>query len=131
MIQEYIGGTSVVLMTDAIRKELFPQSEYTQEESDIVYAEFYRRANDYLHDGKTVIMDAVFGKQSERDSAKKIARENGCSCQFLLVVLDENVLKERIENRIGDMSDADFEVYLRLKSSFEIIREEHGIINNS
>jgi len=70
IIHEYFGEKSIILRTDEIRQELFPKSLYTQDESDNVYAEFYRRTNHFLNIGKTVILDGVFAKQSERDSVQ-------------------------------------------------------------
>lgn len=100
MVYEALGSErSVLLRTDVIRKELFPVSEYTQEESDRVYAEFYRRTEAYLSAGKIVILDAVFGKRSERDRAIGIARSHGVDFHLVNVFANKLVTQDRLVRR--------------------------------
>ncbi|NDK19460.1 AAA family ATPase [Candidatus Gracilibacteria bacterium] len=131
IIHEYFGEKSIILRTDEIRQELFPKSLYTQDESDNVYAEFYRRTNHFLNIGKTVILDGVFAKQSERDSVQVLGEKMKTNCHFIHVISDEQYIKERLNQRKGDVSEANYEVYLKLKSYFEKVTGKYITIDNS
>ncbi|EKD30140.1 MAG: hypothetical protein ACD_78C00144G0003 [uncultured bacterium (gcode 4)] len=131
VIHEYYGDKSIVLRTDEIRQELFPISEYTQEESNIIYAEFYKRAEYFLNVGKIVILDGVFAKQSERDYAQFLVKKVGSFCSFIQVISDEKYIKKRLIQRKWDVSEADYEVYIKLKAYFEKIVGKCNIIDNS
>ena len=130
IFREYYGKESIILRTDEIRQELFPKSLYTQEESDKVYAEFYRRTSYFLGIGKIVILDGVFIKQSERKHVQDLAKNIHCPCQFIYVTSDEKHTKERLDQRRWDASEADYEVYLKLKSYFEKVTGKYITIDN-
>jgi len=122
---------AVLLRSDVIRKELFEVRHYTQKETDIVFNTMFERARSNLIENKNVVLDAVFAKKSERDFIQEISDE--CKAQFILIeiVCDESEIKKRIEQRIGDASEGDFEDYLKFKKIFEPIEEKHTVIDNS
>lgn len=120
----------LLLRTDAIRKELFPAPDYSPEESIRTYAEFYRRAEEGLAAGHTVVMDATFYSHASRQQAAAIARRVGVAWQLLLVTAPEEIVRERIARRTNDISDADFRVYLEMKAIFEPMTDLHTEIDN-
>ena len=100
IILERLGTQiSQILRTDKIRKELFPISKYSVDENSKIYREFYRRTDLLLKEGKTVILDAVFALQAERDQVRKIAEDNSCPYLYVHVQTDENRIKHRIAQR--------------------------------
>lgn len=96
-----------------------------------MYAEFFRRAEASILDGKHVILDAVFSKRSERDRAVSIAHTQGVPHRLIHVSASEKAIKDRLERRINDPSEADFQTYLFLKCHFEPVSEDHVAIDNS
>jgi len=122
---------AVLLRTDVIRRELFKERQYTLEETKRVYGEMFERARKSLQEGKTVVLDAMFVKEQERTQARNIADGVGAQFQVVEVVCSEDVIKERIEARSGDASEATFEIYLKFKNLFEPVLEEHITIDNS
>jgi len=121
---------AVTLRTDVIRKEL-KISEYSEEAKQAVYNEMFSRVQNLLRENKNVVLDATFIRQKNRDQARQIAREANADFQIVLVVSSDQVVKQRIEERTGDESEAGFEQYLNSKGSFEPIIGSHIVIDNS
>ncbi|WP_428246194.1 AAA family ATPase [Ferrovibrio sp.] len=105
---------AVVLRSDVLRKRLAgvapatrlsPES-YTPQASMRVYAAMLEHARQLLTAGVPVILDAVFGKQSEREAAARLALH--CNAVFRGLWLDggTDLLCQRVAARRGDASDA-------------------------
>lgn len=105
---------AVIVRSDVERKRLFgvefhatlPQSAYTPEASALVYAVCRKRARFALEGGRSVIVDAVHAKAEEREAIAALAGEYGVAFKGLWLDLPADLLKERVANRVGDVSDA-------------------------
>ena len=86
--------------------ERLPESSYTAEASRAVYERVMARAQEALQAGQSVIVDAVLAKASERAELEAIARQVGCRFNGLWLTAGSEVLKTRVEARVGDASDA-------------------------
>jgi len=120
-----------LLRTDVIRRELFHERQYTQEETERVYAEMFERARKLLQRGNSVVLDAMFVKEYERVPAREIAERLGIRFQIVEIICEEEVVKQRIKERSGDASEATFEHYLMFKDLMDPVRGEHITIDNS
>lgn len=120
---------AVHLRNDVIRKELFLAPTYEPDETDKAYEEVLRRAEPLLKEGKTIILDATFAKETHREAAKKLADDTRSSFLIFRTVADESIVKERIEARANDASDAVFDDHLKTKKRFEPISMPHTIID--
>lgn len=104
-----------VLRSDVIRKRLhglaseqrLPPSAYDMATNIRVYGTLGREAMMALHDGHSVIADAVFLRPDERAAIAAIARQAGVSFTGIWLAAPEAVLAERLAGRRGDASDAD------------------------
>lgn len=121
---------AVVLRTDAVRKELFPDPEYTASETATVYAELLGRAADRLADGETVVLDATFAEASFRADARETARERGVPFRMVKVECTEAVVERRIRRREG-LSDADFEIHQLFREEYDPLELDHYTVDNS
>jgi aminoglycoside phosphotransferase family enzyme/predicted kinase len=81
-------------------------SHYSIETSRQVYEAMLVRAQRALAAGRSVILDAVFARESERLAAARLARRQGASFRGIWLETDPTTLKTRVEERIGDASDA-------------------------
>lgn len=114
------------LRSDVIRKELvglnplesakaeFGKGIYTEDITKKVYEEMIKRAKELIKEGKRVVLDATFLKRWQR----KLVLENFQEPLFILAFAPEEVIKERLSKR-KDVSDADFNIYLKQKEVFE------------
>lgn len=122
---------AVHLSSDIIRKELWKERTYSEEEKELVYSKMLDQAGFELRNKKDVIIDATFYKETTRNDAINIAKKNNSEFVIIECVLDEKILKERIANRKNGPSEADFEVYKKIKKEFEEIKEEHLVLDTS
>jgi len=122
------GG--VLLRTDDIRKKMFPSPSYTPEEKQKVYETFLNEAESMISSGRDVILDATFSRKSQRDKALEIAKKAGKKSIVIEVVCDESIVAERLRRRKRDISDADYEVYRKIKQEWEPVEGKHVVIDS-
>ncbi len=106
---------AVVLRSDEVRKRLFgvqpterlPKSAYGPEVSERVYAAMLAEARAALAAGASVVLDAAFLKPQEREAAQGLAAEMAAPFHGLWMQAPNEVLRQRLNGRRGDASDAD------------------------
>jgi aminoglycoside phosphotransferase family enzyme/predicted kinase len=118
-----------VLRSDVVRKELAglpaeqpapdPDLLYSAEWTARTYAEVLRRTDDWLLDGRRVLVDATFREEAQRRRFLDLARRRGVPVQFLCCTADPAVARQRLAKRQGDASDAGWAVYQRLAGLWE------------
>jgi uncharacterized protein len=105
---------AVVLRSDIVRKQRFqagethrlPASAYQPEVTKQVYEVLARRAGQILSQGHSVVVDAVFARQSERTAIRDVARALNIPFSGLFLVADIATKMRRVGQRKGDASDA-------------------------
>jgi aminoglycoside phosphotransferase family enzyme/predicted kinase len=123
-----------VLRSDEIRKELAgaagisgpsaPSANiYTPEWTDKTYAECLRRAEELLFAGERVLVDATFREENWRKTFLEAAVRWGMPGVLLLCQADPGIARARLEQRRGDVSDADWAVYLSLAQTWQEMEE--------
>ena len=105
---------AVVVRSDVERKRLagvaleerMPAGSYTPEASARVYAAFLARAERVLRAGHSVVLDAVFAREDERQAAEALARRVGVPFEGIWLDVPKEVAQARVAARQGDASDA-------------------------
>ena len=108
----------MVLRSDSARKQRFqagethrlPPSAYQPEVTEQVYEVLARRSDHILSQGHSVIVDAVFARQSERTAIRDVARALNIPFIGLFLVADLATRMRRVGQRQGDASDATPEI---------------------
>jgi predicted kinase len=111
-----------VVRADLVRKELagipavgrtssLDEGIYTPEWTERTYAECLRQAGELLFAGGRVLVDATFGQERWRRAALEQAVRWGVPAALLLRQAPPEVVRRRLANRHGDVSDADWSVY--------------------
>ncbi len=120
-----------VIRTDVVRKELaglsaedaataaYEEGIYSREWGERTYAECARRAEALLFEGKRVIVDASFGRESDRRLLLQAAACWGVPGLFLLCRAEPDIVRARLKDRRHDASDADWSVYLEAAARWE------------
>lgn len=123
----------VVIRSDAVRKELagLPDGDpspapwgegiYSAEWSDRTYAECARRAESHLFEGRRVVVDASFGRETYRHDFLELAKRWGVPAALLVCRAEPSVVRARLEGRRQDISDADWPVYLEADARWEAL----------
>lgn len=127
-VAERVGAE--VLRTDVVRKELFEDPGYTDEETAAVYDELLARAADRLAAGESVVLDATFKTRARREEVRDLAERFDAEFRLVHVVCEESVVRRRIAGREG-VSDADFEVHRRFRERFAPVEMDHVAVDNS
>ncbi len=124
---------AVVLNTDVIRKEMLPKPKYTEEEKRLIYNVLFLLTKYLLMNNINVILDGTFYKRSIRRKAYEIAEKLGKKIIIIECVCNEEVVKERLIKRSKErsISDADYEVYKKIKSQFEKILSKHIVVDTT
>ncbi len=84
-----------------------PPESYSAAASEATYRAIFQRAKAALKAGHSVILDAVFAREEEREAAEELA--GGANARFtgLWLTAAPAILKSRVTGRRGDASDAD------------------------
>ena len=109
---------ALVLRSDVIRKRLFGVASedplgpegYAAGVSKNVYAAIQDRAAVALAAGHSVVADAVFAREDERNAIDGVARAAGVVMTGLWLEAPAAVLEDRVTARRNDASDADVRV---------------------
>jgi hypothetical protein len=125
------AGNFQVIRSDVVRKELAGLPElvkatghYTPEWTDRTYEECLRRAAAILRDGGRVVVDATFSDEGHREEFLDAACRLGVPARLFICRLDPEEAHQRLRNRKGDASDADWAVYEEMAAEWERMSEE-------
>jgi uncharacterized protein len=109
---------AVLLRSDVERKMLFgageterlPPEAYAREANAKIYTSLGAKARRIIAAGHSVIVDAVFARETERAAIEQVASScDGTFCGlFLVAALETRIV--RVDGRTGDASDADAKV---------------------
>lgn len=120
-----------LIRTDVVRKELaglsvsdsarsaFGEGIYAPEWSERTYAECLERARRLLFEGRRVIVDAVFLGEGRRLRFLRIAQQWAIPAMLVICQASAETVRQRLEGRRGDASDATWEVYERLAPQWQ------------
>jgi predicted kinase len=120
-----------LLRTDVVRKELYPDPDYTDEETRRTYATVFDRARTSIEAGRPAVLDGTFTQRGFRDDAIEVAEGLDVPWTFVRVTCDTAVVEHRIRRRDDDESDADFEIHEMFKDAFDPLTVEHVTVDNS
>jgi predicted kinase len=124
----------LILETDALRKTLFPSPSYSQQESSRLFRAVHLLIEQLLKRGVPTILDATSLSERYREPLYSIADRLGAKLVLVRVEAPPEVVQERLKIRRagGDnKSDADWEVYQRMKPTVEKIRRQHFAVDTS
>jgi uncharacterized protein len=105
---------AVLLRSDVLRKQLFgvgetdrlPATAYNADVGERIYDTMAQRAGRILAQGHSLVVDAVFARQTERSAIRDIARSASVRFVGLFLVADLATRQSRVGRRKADASDA-------------------------
>jgi len=120
---------AVYIGSDELRKELGLMGMYRLENKLTVYEEMFRRAKGIHKTGQNVVLDGTFFLQQVRDLVIFLAKSLSWRLTIIHIQAEEELITKRLSKPRED-SEADMEVYQRIKSEFEPIIENHLLIQS-
>ncbi len=126
----------LVLESDAIRKALLPEPTYVPWESARTFAALHALAEELLQRNISVLIDATNLIERNRQVLYGIAERSRAKLILVMVTAPPSVVRERLERREKtdsreDKSDADWGVYMKMRSSVERIPRQHYVLDTS
>lgn len=111
------------LNTDMLRTELGLLGQYREETKARIYEELLQRCQVALSRGRPVILDGTFYRQAFRDRIVALARAMETRVRWIEICAAPETVEQRISNKRPD-SEADFEVYRKIREEFEPLQVE-------
>jgi predicted kinase len=113
--------------TDIIRDALNLRGQYDVPTKEKIYAEMLLRTAATLEQEKTAVVDATFYKASLRKKYEDLAKRLQLPICWIEIKAAEDVIRGRVQQK-RQYSEADFEVYLKIKAQFEPIEQAHLVV---
>ena len=116
---------AVLLSSDDLRKQMhgvavtdtLPQAAYTQTKSQAVYDRLRTLALGLAQTGQDVVLDATFLQAKGRDALADQLKAAGIAFRGFWVQAPDDLAEARMDQRVGDASDATSEVRRKQKQS--------------
>jgi uncharacterized protein len=120
-----------LIRSDVVRKELAglaphapspPEARsrlYSPEVNERTYAECLRRAEGLLFEGRRVLVDATFREEKRRQPFLEAATRWAVPALLVVTHADADIVRRRLQQRTGDASDADWQVFQQVAESWE------------
>lgn len=115
--------------SDQVRNALSARGKYSLEDKLGVYHAMAKQSNDILLAGKSVVVDATFYLRVMVNVFTELAKKRSCPIFFIRIVADEGLIKERLSKPRKD-SEADYDVYLKIKTQFEEMQEPYFTVQS-
>ncbi|MEJ2004124.1 MAG: ATP-binding protein [Cyclobacteriaceae bacterium] len=113
--------------SDVIRKQLFSDPSYSDEEKKKVYQELCRIMYDYLHCRQPLVLDATFFKRDIRAQFRQASNSVGCTIAWIEIKASDQTVRNRLSTPRTN-SDADYEVHTKIREVFQPMREPHLVL---
>ena len=126
----------IVLESDALRKTLFSFPTYSPQESSRLFRACHHLIEYLLKKGIPAILDATNLSEKNREYLYSIADRLKIKLIIVRVEAPPQIVYQRLKNRhqeasADNKSDADWEVYQKMKHSVQNISRNHYAVNTS
>ena len=115
--------------SDKVRRTMFDIRTYSIKEKLSVYHEMLTQMKEVVKQNKNVVLDATFYNNDIRKKSLDEAIGAG-SIFFIEVKAEESVIRKRLQEKRVD-SEADFEVYKKIKKQWKPLHEDHLILQST
>ena len=127
---------SIIVESDALRKQLFQTPSYSAEESHRLFSACHRLIEDFLGSGISVIVDATNLIEHHREPLYRIAQRLQSKLILVQVEAPREVVRQRLLDRekavmLENDSEAGWEVYNKMKPRREKISRNHFVVDTS
>lgn len=125
-----------ILESDALRKVLFPSPTYTLQESAYLFQVTHLLIEKLLKRGIPLILDATNLSERHREQLYHIADRTGAKLILVSTQAPPDLVRQRLEARRRganpqDKSEADWEVYQKMKPTAERIGRNYFAVDTS
>ncbi len=115
------------LNSDLLRRELGLMGRYRPEDKEKVYRLLLERTRQLLQEGKNVVVDSTFYKTTIREPFQQVAAACKAKLFWVELLAKEETIRQRLKTPRPD-SEADFEVYQKIRDAYVPIAEPHLVL---
>lgn len=115
------------LNTDRVRAALGMRGQYDDQSKEKVYLQLLSLLEKELRLGRDAIVDATLFRPIIRQPFIQLAERLGIPVKWIEISASEEVIEKRLQTK-RPFSEADFEVYLRLKKLYEPLGFPHLVL---
>ncbi|MBX2876075.1 MAG: ATP-binding protein [Saprospiraceae bacterium] len=110
--------------TDMIRSDLGLRGQYDSDTKQQVYLALLESAKGGLQTGNIVVIDGTFYQAQLRSRFDQLARSQAVPIHWVELWAEPDLIQKRV-SKTRTYSEADFEVYLKIKAAYEPILTPH------
>lgn len=127
---------AVRVESDSLRRVLCSSPTYSIEESARLFPLLHQLVDELLTRGIPVVYDATNLAEHDREYLYNIAHRRSARLILVRVEAPAEVVQARLQRRAAgasadDRSDADWQVYQRMKQAVEPMRRSHFVVDTS
>ena len=125
---------AIILESDSLRRLLFLQPDYSQLESTRLFKAIRLLAERLLRRGFCIIIDATNLSENHREYFYSITEHLDVKLVVISVEAPPSLVRKRLAERLGNMgerSEADWAVHLKMKPTVEKIARKHYVVDTS
>ena len=115
--------------SDQVRFAILEKRSYTTGEKQKVYDEMLARSKKLLRQKKKVVLDGTFYRESIRKQAVSLASAMKVPVFFIEIKAGSLLIKNRVSKKRKN-SEADYQVYLRIKDLFQPMAKKHLVLQS-
>ena len=133
-LQEYLSFP--IVESDALRRVLFSSPDYSLRGSNRLFQACHLLIEELLRSGIPLIFDATNLIERHREHLYRIADQAGAKLIIVRIDAPMELVRQRLENRPSgtdpfDSSEADWNVYQKMRASMQKIRRNHFAVDTS
>lgn len=121
---------AVHISSDRVRDELLLRGHYHEDAKARVYEEMCRRAAQVLAEKRSCLLDATFSKQPRIHAAHQLAVSAKVPFFVIEMTADEALIRRRVHKKRA-YSEADFDVYQKIREAYDAVPGKHLQLNSS
>ena len=115
--------------SDRLRKELFKERTYSEQENAAVYNEMLAKMMAAVNQKENLVLDATFHKNDTRKPFVQEMEGKG-GIYFIEVRANENIIRKRLKKE-RPYSEADFEIYNFIRKHWEPLNDPHLLLEST
>ena len=125
-----------IIESDAVRKMLWNKPVYDSMESESLFRVCHKLAENLLKDGISVVFDATNLTEYHRERLYNIGEKTNAKMLIVATTASEEVVRQRLDKRksgssLNDKSDADWDIYRKMRSEQQNIRRNFILADTS
>ncbi|MBK9983389.1 MAG: ATP-binding protein [Saprospiraceae bacterium] len=121
---------ALYVSTDELRMKMFSERTYSDDEKQLVYNAMLAIMVDHIPEQIPIVLDGTFYKASLRDKFEQKVEELKEEIRYIEVTAPEDSIEERLDKPRKN-SEANFDVYLKIRQVTEPLLKEHLVLVSS